>query len=68
MGVDIRQARVDFGNPHRVCCRLCLGLQRIIFDIGRQHGIQQADIIGRRFLFHTADTVMRRIVNGAGIK
>ena len=67
MGVYVGQPRVNLGDAVGVVGGLRLGEQLRAFDIGGQHGVDQAHVAARRFLGDNAQARFRGPRDGAAV-
>ena len=55
MGVDVDEASLDFGDALRVNRDFRFGVQRLAFNVGREHEVDEAFRPSRRLLLDAAD-------------
>ncbi|CUH75098.1 hypothetical protein TRM7557_00221 [Tritonibacter multivorans] len=67
-GVDIGQARLDFGNPSGITGGLGLGHQVCAFCVCRQNCVEDCDLGRRHFLRDTADAGLIGQFNAATLQ
>ena len=55
MRVDVDEASLNFGDALRVARDFRLGVQRLAFNVGREHEVDQAFRAARRLLLDAAN-------------